>query len=66
MIQTGSDKSTCLGVQARSAMTSLILSLRPIPRTYLGQANLFEEREPGLLLAVVTLLLGIVARNYEG
>lgn len=30
------------------------------------QAALLEERQPGVLLAVVTLLLGIVSRSYEG
>lgn len=30
------------------------------------QANLLEERDPGVLLAIVTLLLGIVSRSYEG
>ncbi|KAK9841331.1 hypothetical protein WJX74_004023 [Apatococcus lobatus] len=29
-------------------------------------ANLLEERDPGVLLAIVTLLLGIVSRSYEG
>jgi len=31
-----------------------------------AQASLFEERDVGVLLALVTLLLGIVARNFEG
>ena len=30
------------------------------------QGNLLEERDLGVLMAVVTLLLGIVSRNYEG
>jgi AP-2 complex subunit alpha len=30
------------------------------------QATLLEERQPGVLLSVVTLLLGIVSRSYEG
>ena len=30
------------------------------------QAALFEERDLGVLLALVTLLLGIAARSYEG
>ena len=30
------------------------------------QAALLEERDLGVLTAVVTLLLGIVSRNYEG
>ena len=30
------------------------------------QASLFEERDVGMLMALVTLLLGIVARSYEG
>ncbi len=30
------------------------------------QANLLEERDPGVLLAIVTLLLGICSRSYEG
>ena len=30
------------------------------------QAALFDEQDLGVLLALVTLLLGIVARNYEG
>eukprot|EP00884_Botryococcus_braunii_P018832 jgi/Botrbrau1/5632/Bobra.55_1s0021.1 len=29
-------------------------------------ATLLEERQPGVLLSVVTLLLGIVSRSYEG
>ena len=31
-----------------------------------GQGALLAERDFGVLLAVVTLLLGVVARNYEG
>ncbi len=30
------------------------------------QGNLLEERDLGVLMAVVTLLLGIVSRSYEG
>ena len=30
------------------------------------QAGLLEERDVGVLNAAVTLLLGIVSRNYEG
>lgn len=30
------------------------------------QASLFEERDVGVLLSLVTLLLGIVARSYVG
>lgn len=30
------------------------------------QASLFEERDVGMLMSLVTLLLGIVARSYEG
>ena len=30
------------------------------------QGGLLEERDVGVLMAVVTLLLGIVSRNYEG
>lgn len=30
------------------------------------QGGLLEERDLGVLMAVVTLLLGIVSRNYEG
>ena len=30
------------------------------------QASLLEERDPGVLLGLVTLLLGVVARSYEG
>lgn len=30
------------------------------------QSSMLEERDLGVLMAVVTLLLGIVSRNYEG
>ena len=30
------------------------------------QGQLLEERDYGVLLGVVTLLLGVVSRNYEG
>lgn len=30
------------------------------------QGGLLDERDLGVLMAVVTLLLGIVSRNYEG
>ena len=33
---------------------------------YPVQGGLLEERDLGVLMAVVTLLLGIVSRNYEG
>ena len=29
-------------------------------------AAMLEERDPGLLLGLTTLLLGVVSRNYEG
>ena len=34
--------------------------------TLSSQASLFEERDVGVLLSLVTLLLGIVARSYVG
>lgn len=33
---------------------------------FVFQASLFEERDVGVLLSLVTLLLGIVARSYVG